>query len=108
MNILLVLSHRRFETMANLAHEFQVSFHTIRNDISFLSMDFPIYTRSGKGGGVYVMDDWYFGRTYLNPKQATLLVELMDSLSGMKLEILKTILSDFSNPKNLNKAVNRL
>lgn len=99
INILFILSRRRYETISTLAHECQVSFNTICHDISLLSMKFPIETRQGNGGGVYVVDDWYFGDKYLNPDQEQFLLSLLENHSGRELEILKSILSDFSDPK---------
>jgi len=52
--ILEVLCLRRFETVANLAFEFNVTDRTIRNDILILSLDYPIYTSKGNGGGIRV------------------------------------------------------
>lgn len=99
INILFILSRRRSETIGTLAHECEVSFNTICNDISLLSMKFPIETRQGNGGGVYVVDNWHFGEKNLKPEQEQFLMSLLDSHSGMELEILKSILSEFSNPK---------
>ena len=58
--ILETLCERRRDTEVNLAFEFGVSRRTIVNDISELSLHYPISTVSGGigGGGVYV-EDWY-------------------------------------------------
>ena len=45
---------RRFDTVANLAFEFGVTDRTIRNDILTLSLEYPIYTTKGNGGGIHV------------------------------------------------------
>ena len=49
--ILCILKVRQFETMHNLASEFNVSIRTIQRDITALSYE-PIFTKSGKYGGV--------------------------------------------------------
>lgn len=60
-----MLSKRRFETILNLAHEFEVSERTIRRDISILSETEPIYTRSGRyGGGVYILENYNSSKQY--------------------------------------------
>ena len=51
--ILEVLCFRRFDTVANLAFEFGVTDRTIRNDILTLSLEYPIYTTKGNGGGIH-------------------------------------------------------
>lgn len=52
--ILEVLSLRRVEQINNLAFQFGVSEKTIRRDILTLSLEYPIYTAQGNGGGIYV------------------------------------------------------
>ena len=56
-SILILLSRRNYEKIANLAMEFGVSERTIRRDIVTLSLTEPIYTQSGRyGGGVYILN----------------------------------------------------
>ncbi|CDC64475.1 transcriptional regulator DeoR family [Clostridium sp. CAG:448] len=55
--ILHLLYRRKHETIENLAHEFGVSYSTIRRDIDVLSLRAPIEMRSGRyNGGVYIVD----------------------------------------------------
>ena len=54
--IMEVLCARRHETRGNLANEFGVSKRTIEYDVQSLSLDYPIYTTQGKGGGIYVVE----------------------------------------------------
>ena len=49
-----VLCLRGHDTRANLDFEFGVSKRTIEYDVQILSLEFPIYTQQGKGGGIYV------------------------------------------------------
>lgn len=51
INILLV---RRRITAKELADEFHVTVRTIQNDIQALSLGFPIYTKQGGDGGIFV------------------------------------------------------
>ena len=83
MKIINILCDRRFEQIDNLAFEFDVANSTIRNDISILSLNYPIYTTQGKGGGIHVSDGYYIGREYLKPSQEELLGKLALTLDGV-------------------------
>ncbi|NMA73458.1 MAG: DeoR family transcriptional regulator [Bacteroidales bacterium] len=97
MEIMEVLCQRRHETMKNLAFEFDVSERTIRNDISILSLSYPLETIRGRyGGGVRVMDGFYMNRKYLKPEQKDLLERLSTNLSGEDLSIVNSILKEFA------------
>lgn len=50
------LYERHNDIVGNRAFEFDASFHTIRNDIRVLELKYPIYTRIGAGGGVFILD----------------------------------------------------
>ena len=54
--LIAVLYERQSDTVGNLAFEFNVSSHTIRNDIRILELEYPIYTKIGAGGGVFILD----------------------------------------------------
>ncbi len=93
--ILEVLCLRRFETVENLAFEFNVSGRTIRNDILSLSLEYPIYTTQGNGGGIHVAEDFRLGKTYLKSEQQELLERLLPKLSGNDAEVMKSIIKSF-------------
>ena len=67
--ILQRLSDRRQDTIENLMTEFGVSRSTIKRDIEILACSAPIYTVQGNGGGIRVMDGYYYGRRYLKSDQ---------------------------------------
>ncbi|MCD7729835.1 MAG: HTH domain-containing protein [Clostridia bacterium] len=96
--IIELLCVRKFETRANLAFEFGVSKRTIEYDIECLSVDYPIYTVPGKGGGIRIMDGYRNGKKYLSEEQAQFLSGLMSTLSGDKRTIAESILKDFGMP----------
>jgi len=97
MEIMEVLCQRRHDTMKNLAFEFGVTERTIRNDISILSLSYPLETIRGRyGGGVKVMDGFFMNRKYLKPEQKDLLERLSTSLSGEDLSIMNSILKEFA------------
>jgi predicted ArsR family transcriptional regulator len=97
--ILSVISSRRHDTIDNLAFEFGVSRRTIRYDIEALSMDNPIYTTQGGGGGVHMVDGCFAGRKYITDKQEELLRRLLSGLTGEDVEIMNCILKSFAVPK---------
>ena len=97
--ILEVLCLRRFETVENLAFEFNVSGRTIRSDILSLSLDYPIYTVQGRGGGIYIAEEFRLGKTYLKSEQQELLEKLLPKLSGKDAEIMKSIIKNFGRNK---------
>ncbi len=93
--ILVNLCSRRTEIIDNLAFEFNVSRRTIRYDIEILSLDYPIYTSKGNGGGVYVDENFRLGRSYLKSDQSELLERLLPTLVGKDAEVMKSILKTF-------------
>ncbi len=93
--ILEVLCMRRFETVENLAFEFGVTGRTIRNDILMLSLEYPIYTAKGNGGGIRVDEKYRLGKTYLKDEQQELLERLLPGLNGKDAEVMKSILKTF-------------
>ena len=70
LEILEYLCERRRDTVAHLAVEFGVCERTMRNDILLLSCSYPIYTRQGNDGGVFVMGHFQPGMRCLTPRQA--------------------------------------
>lgn len=103
MEIIKVLCKRRFETMGNLAVEFGVTSRTIRNDINYLSLSYPIETVRGRYGGVKVVGDFDLDRKYLNSKQKNLLEKLKNGLADQELLIMNSILNEFAWNMDLRK-----
>lgn len=104
MEIIKVLCRRRQETMENLAEEFGVTSRTIRNDINYLSLSYPIETVRGRyGGGVKIVGDFDLDRKYLSSKQKNLLEKLKDGLVGQELLIMNSILNEFALNMDLRK-----
>lgn len=66
MAILEYMCERRHETLENLMVEFDMSRSTIIRDLNELSRHYPLYTRPGNGGGVHVMEGFFWGRKYLD------------------------------------------
>lgn len=97
--ILEALCVRRHETRENLAFEFGVSKSTIEHDVLRLSLEYPIYTARGNGGGIRVARGFRPDRKYLSGKQAELLEKLSVKLSGEEREVMNSILRTFRMPK---------
>lgn len=93
--ILEVLCRRRFETVENLAFEYGVTGRTIRNDILILSLEYPIYTSKGYGGGIRIDEKFRLGKPYLNDEQQELLQRLLPDLKGKDKGTMQSILDKF-------------
>ncbi len=94
-----ILIDRREEMVENLAFEYGVTERTIRRDLEELGRYYPVFTKQGKGGGVYIAKGFVLGRKYLNAKQQELLERLSVRLDGDDLKTMKSILKVFSAPK---------
>lgn len=97
--ILEVLCMRRHETRENLATEFGVSKRTIEYDVLQLSLEYPVYTTQGNGGGIHVMDDYRLDRPRMNEKQTALLNKVLTTLSGEDAETMKQIINTYGGLK---------
>ena len=53
ISILVVSGH---VTAGELAQEFGVTRRTILHDVAVLSYGYPVYTKPGEGGGIFIMD----------------------------------------------------
>lgn len=100
IEILLYLCERRFETRGNLMFEFGISKNTLDRDILILSEKFPIGTKRGSEGGVYVEDWFQLGARYLTEQQVELLERLLPNLEGKDKETMSSILKEFKANKH--------
>ena len=97
--ILRILSNRRFESVKNLMTEFNVSKRTILYDIEILSASTPLYTTRGNGGGIHVVDGWFFGKEHLTAEQEQCLLGIEKRVSQSEQEIIQGILQIFSKSR---------
>ena len=102
--IMEILCARRHETRGNLAFEFGVSKRTIEYDVQSLSLDHPIYTTQGKGGGIHVMEGFELKRKKgcFTDKQSSVLERLALEIGGEDRRVLENILNSFS-PKRSDR-----
>ncbi len=75
INILII---RRRTTARELADEFGVTTRTIQKDIQALSPGYPIYTKQGGDGGIFIGDDYKPYVNTLSADELKLCVKYMD------------------------------
>ncbi len=109
--LLRYLCRNRKATVAHLAEIFKVSVRTMQRDIEALSLTEPIYTKAGgNGGGVYVVDGYYFDKAYMYETEISVLKKLYSSadsiLSTKEKLALEKIILNYTKPvvtgNNLN------
>ena len=94
--LIAVLYERQNDTVGNLAFEFSVSSHTIRNDIRVLELEYPIYTRMGAGGGVFILDSSRLQQRWLTVRQRELLMDVCGIWGDEQALMVKSIIGGFS------------
>ena len=94
--LITVLYERQNDTVGNLAFEFSVSSHTIRNDIRVLELEYPIYTKVEMGGGVFVLDSCRLQQRWLTVRQRELLLDMCQTLNDEQALLMKSIIGGLS------------
>ena len=84
------------DIVGNRAFEFDVSFHTIRNDIRVLELEYPIYTRMGAGGGVFILDSSRLQQRWLTVCQRELLMNVCNVLDDEQALLMKSVIGGLS------------
>ena len=84
------LYERHNDAVGNRAFEFDVSTHTIRNDIRVLELKYPIYTRMGAGGGVFIFDSSRLQQRWLTVRQRELLIDMCSVLDDEQALFMKS------------------
>lgn len=101
MKLLTILNYRKQSTCSELPLEFNVSVKTINRDVDFLSNFVPIYTKRGKGGGVYILPEYRSYKSYLSKEHEECLYELMDVANKKQRRILNEIIIQFTHNANI-------
>lgn len=96
VNILIV---RRYITAKELAEELSVTVRTIQNDIQALSSGFPIYTKQGGGGGIFISQGYKPYSNTLTADELKVLIELYGMAEGLHKEVLYSILRKYGPDK---------
>lgn len=92
ISILVVSGH---VTAKELAQEFGVTRRTILRDISALSYGYPIYTKPGAGGGVFIMDGYKPYNNTLTLTEQERLKKMYDAAEGEDKKILGRVLRKY-------------
>ena len=95
MEIVSILVVNGHVTTKELAQEFGVCMRTIRNDIIALSYGYPIYTKPGAGGGIFIMEGYKPYNNTLTPCEQEKLKKMYDAAEGEDKEILKRVLKKY-------------
>lgn len=99
MEIISILAAKGHMTMRELAWELEVSRRTIMNDIIALSFDYPVYTKPGEGGGVFITENYKPYCNTLTSKEQKTLCGLYDKAEGEEKEILFRIIHKYGADK---------
>ena len=94
--IIRILRARRQETMPQLAHELGVTMRTIQRDILALTVDYPLDTVQGNGGGVILRNFKQQGRRKFNQAEIKVLTELASTADTYQAEVLKGLLQAYA------------
>ena len=95
MEIINILILRRHVTASELAQEFGVSVRTIQYDIQALSPVYPIYTKQGENGGIFIRDDYKPYVNSLSPIELQVLQELLELTEGLHRKILIQVIQKY-------------
>ena len=86
-------------TRTQLSEMFGVTTRTIDNDIVFLSIDYPLCTQVGRGGGIYVHPDCTLYSCFLTRTEKELLERLKETLQEKDKETIQAIIDKFGMPE---------
>jgi len=93
-----ILVGRRRETMKHLAVELGVTDRTIRNDVTILTVDYPLETIRGNGGCVKVANWYHPHKNILSQEQQAVLTQLMNKVDEPQQRVLREMLVEFGSP----------
>ena len=82
-----------------ITDEFNVTVRTIQNDIQALSLGFPIYTKQGGDGGIFVGENYKPYMNTLTPLELKVLQEMYELAEGIHRKILFQILCKYGPEK---------
>ncbi len=86
IGIISILLQKDRVTVKELAEKFEVSYRTVLRDIEAINMaGIPIAADRGKGGGVYIMENYKIDRTVLSSEEMQFILtglQSLDSVSG--------------------------
>ena len=92
MNILII---RRHTTAKELAVEFGVSVRTISYDIQALTPYYPIYTKQGENGGIFIRESYRPYTNTLTPLELQILRDLYDKSEGLQKKVVLQLIRKY-------------
>lgn len=99
MEIINILVVQRRTTAKKLSEELGVTIRTIQKDIQALSPGFPIYTKQGGDGGIFISESYKPYTNTLSPVEVQALREMYDSAKGIHKKVLFQILHRYGPDK---------
>lgn len=97
--IINLLIMQRRTTAKELAEEFGVTTRTIQNDIQALSSGFPIYTKPGGDGGIFIGENYRPYNNTLSSHELEILHEMHELAEGIHKKILFRLISRYGPDK---------
>lgn len=94
---ILIIKHRI--TAQELAEEFGVTTRTIQNDIQALSPGYPIYTKPGGDGGIFIREDYNPHSNILTPAELETLHELYEGAKDIHRKIIFEMIQKYGPDK---------
>ena len=96
INILII---RRHTTANELAQEFGVSIRTIQYDIQALTPVYPIYTKQGENGGIFIGENYKPYMNTLTPLELKVLQEMYELAEGIHKKVLFQVICKYGPDK---------
>ena len=97
--ILDILCEKRMVKIEYLMNEFNVARGTIINDILELSLSYPVFTKSGRTGGICIAKGYYRDKDYLSSLQKETLESLLGEIDEERKLVLESIIKKFARPE---------
>ena len=94
--IIRILMDGNKRTMSFLAANFDVNIRTIRRDIESLSVDYPLCTLQGNGGGVMLIEHRHLHKRILSQEQIKALQTAIRTSDSETAETLQSILHAYA------------
>ena len=94
-----VVAEKSLFTAKELADEFHVTVRTIQNDIQALSLGFPIYTKQGGDGGIFVGENYKPYVNTLTPLELKVLQEMYELAEGIHKKVLFQVICKYGPDK---------
>ena len=96
--IVYILLKKKCITATELAEKFEVSVRTIYRDLDALSLaGVPIYTKKGRNGGIYLLDNYVFDRSLVSKEEQKDILAALESMEEVEKGSAEAILSKLSS-----------